>query len=407
MGEDYLKVGWIGDLFLSSSPFEAFSLVERNLFGRKGYLGMPKHGPSFKNLISQYHNNQGPNNDASQQDSRSVNDLLSNSRVHRPVFSTRGLRDVPPHLSNSAARYGIEATSAIGVAWIPIDLVEGKLFRKSSPPYSALQLRTIPIRAEILREQIQQQRRVERRTAGPAPPRSWNTPTPSPASSEAGPSEPRSRGHVSRSDLVESAALLSYSQNLRRDTAHGAGRLIEYTLRTVLRYLEDDRPLQLGIEEGDEGEGSGVLEGGNERGQGEGEQVTMSQIMREGVSYLDTHLKSALLEIASLQPENVGKRLSNESIRSIFTSPPRRTIDEINEHDKHNGLEPDYKEWEWETSSSTSSTSLTLPSRKTIPTQPPNPPPPNSPRVNQITPTFPRTVIDMSKPGLFDPPRFE
>ncbi|ORY35836.1 hypothetical protein BCR39DRAFT_512456 [Naematelia encephala] len=251
---------------------------------------MPKHVPTFKHLIasSSTSNDRQPPHERS----RSVNDILASYRAQKP-----GSRDVPPLPS---VRVG-------GVSGIE-DVVESGVFP-----------------AEELRRAQIAQRSARRRVAGPAPPPSWSSSNASHQSvnqSDIRTSSSTSR-QISQRQLYRASSLLSH-----RPSAP-AGRLVEHCLSAVLVYLQDETLLSMDSHDEEEisvrkGDGDGVEEvcgGVNSVGVGDGGKVTLGQIMRDQVGYLAPHLKSALLDLASIQPQGSRRRLGDKSIRAILYSP--------------------------------------------------------------------------------------
>lgn len=101
-------------------------------------------------------------------------------------------------------------------------------------------------------------------------------------------------------DVRRSASFFAPQQSTARQTI-GSERLVVHCLRAVLRYLNSEEVL----DDTDEDE----------------ERVFLGDVMRDQAAYLDSHLKSGLLEQSSFMPVSGRHRMSDKSIRAILTSP--------------------------------------------------------------------------------------
>ncbi|WWD20553.1 hypothetical protein CI109_105029 [Kwoniella shandongensis] len=264
---------------------------------------MPKHVPTFKHLL---HTPLTPQRSESKE-SKSVNDLLATSRILRP-----SVRDVPPHIIASGERVWTPPTSIAsgsggGGGLGLIDVEEGGVHP-----------------AELLRRSRISHRQASRSVAGPAPPPSWRASQSSSTSSTSAtlsssskhvPSRP-----VSTSQLAESSSLFATSKNSLHSHVQKP-RLVELCFRVVLRHLEDEEIIYVSSSGEADDEETTEVPGWREE-EGREEQYTLGRVLREQVSYLEPHLKSALLATASILPESHPSRLTDQSFLSILADPP-------------------------------------------------------------------------------------
>ena len=118
---------------------------------------------------------------------------------------------------------------------------------------------------------------------------------------------PQSFGPVTADDFYRASAL--FSRPLLKPPNRGPNRLVEHCFLTVLRYLDDDDEVfhQTVADEDNLDE-----EHDDTRG------WTRGELLREQSTYLASSLKSALLDMSSLQPEGSDLRLSDTSLRAIL-----------------------------------------------------------------------------------------
>jgi hypothetical protein len=165
----------------------------------------------------------------------------------------------------------------------------------------------------VLRRAILSRRQASRGVAGPAPPLSWHTSAPIPTnnlpSTASTSQQPVQVARVSSSNLVKAADFFPRSHSPASPT-----RLSEYCLHAILRYLDDPTPLD------DETNPA----------------CTVGWAMREQVVFLETHLKVALLDVASMLHEGHPSRLSDRSIRAILAT-PRDSEDAEDQPDDEDG----------------------------------------------------------------------
>lgn len=189
------------------------------------------------------------------------------------------------------------------------------------------------IRAELLRRSNLARRQASRSVAGPAPPPSWRSRPAAIASSSKSASMDTSSSWSSTRQPVTSAQLSDSSEifhhpllfegstashnNLQKTRKHerGVASLTEYCLRTVLAYLENEEEVDIWDNGDPDVEGGGIASRG-------GMMTTVGAIFREQTSSFDTHLKSRMLDIASIMPESSTSRLSDRSLQAILSLPP-------------------------------------------------------------------------------------
>ncbi len=150
------------------------------------------------------------------------------------------------------------------------------------------------------------QRQASRSVAGPAPPPSWRSVASGvPIATPVSPVNPPHVLEPVTTDHLRQTSSLS-SRPPYHPTKRGPARLVEFCLYTVLRYLDDDEDVQL---VGSEGNGE---EANHHR------VWTRGELLREQAAYLESPLKSALMDMGSLQPEGSPLRLSDESLKAIL-----------------------------------------------------------------------------------------
>lgn len=92
---------------------------------------------------------------------------------------------------------------------------------------------------------------------------------------------------------------------------------MKYCFKAVIRYLDSDEIVWTD-------DSAGSVGGGDSKVQGTVSNVTLGRAMREGLSYLDTHLKVGLMAFNSGRPSDV-QRMSDQSLRALLS--PVRTPD--------------------------------------------------------------------------------
>ncbi|WVQ70509.1 hypothetical protein IAR50_000028 [Cryptococcus sp. DSM 104548] len=237
---------------------------------------MPKHIPTFKHLLHTSHSRplQDPQAEAPQPRRRQPNREI-------PAY----LIGQNPWVPNSAG--GVDAELLI------------YLGRGSVHP------------AELLRRFEHSRWQASRTTAGPAAPPSWHVARQKAARASPAPSTPLEYPPIMRRDLVKSSALLSHQPKPRSTPVPS---LLEFCFNAMLRYIDDDTVIYTPDESLEE---TGA----------EAETYTISRLVREQVTYLQPHLKIALLDASSLIPEPY-RPILNESIRAILSdAPPDSSIE--------------------------------------------------------------------------------
>lgn len=143
-------------------------------------------------------------------------------------------------------------------------------------------------------------------------------------------------------ELREASEL--FSRRLPEIPTAGPNRLLEHCLLTVLRYLDDDEVITLDENEDlDESEGDRVADHGWTRG----------ELLREQAGYLESPLKSALLEMSSLQPEGSALRLSDVSLKAMLGySDPGQSSHPSDQPDEWDGTSV-HSTGSWETADTT------------------------------------------------------
>ncbi|WWC92116.1 uncharacterized protein L201_007070 [Kwoniella dendrophila CBS 6074] len=286
---------------------------------------MPKHLPTFKHLL----NSSTTITQKQEPKEKSVNDLINSSRNSRPSqsssTSTNNTRGVPSYLIHN----GTSNTNPRERIWSPSPIASGS---GTSNIGSLVEIEQGGIHpAEILRRSNLEYRQVSRSVAGPAPPPSWR---PSSLSSQSinSSSSLKSYGRLKKSiknqivttkQLEASSDLFTTTFNsasIKSGTQNGIGvsTLVEYCFKTVLRYLEDEEIIYASnLDE------NGISEIDEMNHQAGSEEIyTLGELLREQIPYLSTHMKSSLLNTASLLPSSSNHRLSDQSFLSILSDPP-------------------------------------------------------------------------------------
>lgn len=120
-------------------------------------------------------------------------------------------------------------------------------------------------------------------------------------------------------DLRRSAAFFAPQQSGTRPSI-GSALLVQHCLRAVLRYMNSEEEL-------------GNADGGDD-------EVLLGDVMRDQAAFLDSHLKSGLLEMSSFLPEGDPLRMSDRSIRAILSSPLEPGTDSVE-------WEDDFESMDW------------------------------------------------------------
>ncbi|ODO10394.1 hypothetical protein I350_00989 [Cryptococcus amylolentus CBS 6273] len=183
--------------------------------------------------------------------------------------------------------------------------------------------------AELLRRFEHSRWQASRTTAGPAAPPSWHVARQEASRISSAPSVEPEYPPVTRGDLEQSSALLSHRPKPRSTPVPS---LLEYCFNAMLRYI-DDVTVIYAPDEGLEGEDA------------EAETYTISRLVREQVTYLEPHLKIALLDASSLVPEPY-RPISNDSIRAILSDAPPDSDDEVEPEGEEPGDDDDWDDWE-------------------------------------------------------------
>ena len=257
-------------------------LIDNRLgYFRSGPASMPKHVPSFKHLLASPATPQKQDN---QPPTRSVNDLLATSRITR-------------QLQNEAVA-GLRPGETL---WTPTTAAIGLLDVDAGAVHPA----------EVARRRENERMRAGRAVAGPAPPPSWASPSTDQASGNTAdgvaPRVPEGgsavREPVTTTQLLKSSSLFT---GHRPGDSAATPTLVEYCLRTVLRYLNDHSLVTdatyLDDPQGDTGA------------------WTIGALLAEQVPYLDTHLKVQLLDCHALLPEGSPHRLTDQNIMMVLSA---------------------------------------------------------------------------------------
>ncbi|KIR69036.1 hypothetical protein I314_00139 [Cryptococcus bacillisporus CA1873] len=237
---------------------------------------MPKHVPTFKHLLY-----------SSQSDIRQQSQPQPTPQRRRP-----GPRGIPPYIvgenvwsPNTSG--GVDAT-------LLMDLDNGAVHP-----------------AELLRRFEHSRWVASRTTAGPAAPPSWHAATRLASRPKLTTQITQDYPPVTTTQLEEASSLFTHRPRQRKKPVP---RLLDFCFDVFLKYVDDESVIY-------------VPEHGEEIEQQENETYTMSRLLREQVAYLEPHLKTDLIDAASLLPE-ASKHISDRSYKAILYNLPPDVSDE-------------------------------------------------------------------------------
>ena len=191
----------------------------------------------------------------------------------------------------------------------------------------------------MLRRAHLAQRQAQRSVAGPAPPLSWRSTR---RVQKPVPATPINAIQAEEKDLYESAKLFSPSTGGARPVPreHGAGRLMEYVFKAVIRDLDSNEIVRI--------EYPSEAVGGSEMKSEEivsDVDVSLGKAIREEIlPYFDPHIRQAMMTFNSGRPSDQ-PRMSDQSLRALLS--PAKHIDSDPEPDKST-VDPGSDTDEWD-----------------------------------------------------------
>lgn len=165
--------------------------------------------------------------------------------------------------------------------------------------------------AELLRRFEHSRWVASRATAGPAAPPSWHAATRLASRPKLTTQITQDYPPVTTTQLEEASSLFTHRPRQRKKPVP---RLLDFCFDVFLKYVDDESVIY-------------VPEHGEEIEQQENETYTMSRLLREQVAYLEPHLKTDLIDAASLLPE-ASKHISDRSYKAILYNLPPDVSDE-------------------------------------------------------------------------------
>ncbi|OXB39454.1 hypothetical protein LQV05_000693 [Cryptococcus neoformans] len=232
---------------------------------------MPKHVPTFKHLLY-----------SSQSHAQQQSQPQPAPQRRRP-----GPRGIPPYIvgenvwsPNTSG--GVDAT-------LLMDLDNGAVHP-----------------AELLRRFEHSRWVASRTTAGPAAPPSWHAATRIASRPKLTTQITQDYPPVTTAQLEEASSLFTHRPRQRKKPVP---RLLDLCFDVVLRYMDDESVIY-------------APEHGEEIEQQDNETYSMGRLLREQTTYLEPHLKTDLVDAASLLPET-SKHISDRSYKAVlYDSPP-------------------------------------------------------------------------------------
>lgn len=158
---------------------------------------------------------------------------------------------------------------------------------------------------------------ASRTTAGPAAPPSWHAATRLASRPKLTTQITQDYPPVTATQLEEASSLFTHRPRQRNKPVP---RLLDFCFDVFLRCVDDESVIY-------------APEHGEEIEQHENETYTMGRLLREQVAYLEPHLKTDLIDAASLLPE-ASKHISDRSYKAIlYNLPPDLSEERDNTHE--------------------------------------------------------------------------
>lgn len=165
--------------------------------------------------------------------------------------------------------------------------------------------------AELLRRFEHSRWVASRTTAGPAAPPSWHAATRLASRPKSTTQITQDYPPVTTTQLEEASSLFTHRPRQRKKPVP---RLLDFCFYVFLKHVDDESVIY-------------VPEYGEAIEQQANETYTMSRLLREQVAYLEPHLKTDLIDAASLLPE-ASKHISDRSYKAILYNLPPDVSDE-------------------------------------------------------------------------------